>query len=134
MPYLIVFQSTWGPMSRDLLPSPGGGLSGWILYFIASGALVGLALALPQSVAVSHWRLGAPGWIIVVIGASMAGAVVGDVLWHTSGGSEAGEGGPAAWTGIAGALVRHAVFGGIVGLYLWHRLAQRSVDASGERP
>ena len=128
MLFLVVMR----PISGALFEQ-GGGLSTWLPYFLLQGALAGIALGGPQTVAMKQWKLGA-GWFLVVLGASLIAGAIGGVIWVTSGVAAAGGSGEMPWVGAMVTAIEQIVGGIITGVYLWQRLAQRSVDAAARRP
>jgi len=130
----LIFNIVLVRFAGDIFPRGGGGLSAWLPYFLLSGALAGLAVALPQSAVMAHWKLGGGAWILVVLGATIIAAAIGGVIWVTGGmGSGAAE--PSSnWAGIVSVAVRQIAFGLITGVYMWTRLSQRSVDAAKPVP
>ncbi len=129
----LIFNIALVRFAGDIFPSGGGGLSAWLPYFLLSGALAGLALALPQGAVMAHWKLGGALWIAVVLGATVIAAAIGGVIWVMGGAGSGAE--PASnWAPIVSVAARQIVFGTITGIYMWQRLGQRSVDAAKRVP
>jgi|CXWL01.1.fsa_nt_gi hypothetical protein len=130
----VVFNIVMVRFAGDLFPRGSGDLSAWLPYFLLSGALTGLAIALPQSIVMAHWRLGGGGWILVVLGATIIAATIGGVIWIT-GGMGSGAADPSSnWAAIVSVAARQVAFGLITGVFMWQRLQQRSVDAATRFP
>lgn len=127
----LLYHVAAAPLGGLLFPERGGAMAVWMLYFAAAGLLNGLAAGTAQSVAIGIWRLGPLAWVAVVAGASLLAACVSGVLWHLADLSESPA--PPATVNLlllASVALREVIFGGIVGLWLYGRLAQRSVDAA----
>lgn len=131
--FQLLFTVVFSRFAGELFPRQGGGLSVWLPYFLLSGAMAGVALGLPQAVMMAQWKLGAGGWFLVVLGASLIVSAVGGVLWVMSGAGAGGGEMPPVWAAAVGAAIRQVAFGVITGLYLWQQL-QRSVDAAKPVP
>jgi hypothetical protein len=130
----LIFNILLMRFAGDIFPRDGGGFSAWLPYFLLSGALAGLALALPQGAVMAHWKLGGGGWILVVLGATIIAAAIGGVIW-VMGGAGSGAAEPSSnWAPIVSVAARQIVFGAITGVYMWQRLTQRSVDAAKPVP
>jgi hypothetical protein len=130
----LVFNIVMVRYAGDIFPRSGGGLSAWLPYFLLSGALAGLALALPQGAVMAYWKLGGGAWILVVLGATIIAAAIGGVIW-VMGGAGSGAAEPSSnWAPIVSVAARQIAFGMITGIYMWQRLAQRSVDAAKRVP
>ncbi|MGE0658757.1 MAG: hypothetical protein AB7O63_04650 [Reyranellaceae bacterium] len=127
----VLFRILVGGVFAGVLPQSGGGLPAWMPYLVLSGVVAGLALALPQALAIARWSRGPASWFFIVLGAAVIASVVGGVIWVMGGmGGAAGLAEGAPWAALVAALARHVAFGGITGFYMWQRLAQRSVDAA----
>jgi hypothetical protein len=132
--FQLLFTVIFTRFAGGVFPQQGGGLSEWLPYFLLSGAMAGVAMGLPQSVAMAQWKLGAMGWFFVVLGASLIVSAIGGVVWVMSGAGGATGEPPPPWAAALSAAVRQVAFGAITGVYLWQRLAQRSVDAAPRVP
>jgi hypothetical protein len=125
----LIFNIVMVRYAGDIFPRSGGGLSAWLPYFLLSGAMAGLALALPQGAVMAYWKLGGGAWILVALGATIIAAAIGGVIW-VMGGAGSGAAEPSShWAPIVSVAARQMAFGMITGIYMWQRLAQRSVDA-----
>lgn len=130
----LIFNIVLVRFAGDIFPRSGGGLSAWLPYFLLSGALAGLALALPQGAVMAYWKLGGGVWILVVLGATIIAAAIGGVIW-VMGGAGSGVVEPSSnWAPIVSVAARQIAFGTITGVYMWQRLGQRSVDAAKRVP
>jgi hypothetical protein len=130
----LIFNIGLVRFAGDIFPREGGGLSAWLPYFLLSGALAGLALALPQGAVMAYWKLGGGAWILVVLGATIIAAAIGGVIW-VMGGAGSGAVEPSSnWAPIVSVAARQIAFGTITGVYMWQRLGQRSVDAAKRVP
>lgn len=130
----LIFNILLVRFAGDIFPRSGGGLSAWLPYFLLSGALAGLALALPQGAVMAYWKLGGGAWILVTLGATIIAAAIGGVIW-VMGGMGSGAAEPSSnWAGIVSVVARQIAFGAVTGVYIWHRLGQRSVDAAKPVP
>jgi len=130
----LIFNIVLMRFAGDIFPRSGGGLSAWLPYFLLSGALAGLAVALPQGTVMAYWKLGGGAWILVVLGATIIAAAIGGVIW-VMGGAGSGAVEPSSnWAPIVSVAARQIAFGAITGVYMWQRLGQRSVDAAKRVP
>ena len=128
---IVLFRILIGGVFAEILPGAGGGLPQWMPYFVLSGVAAGVALALPQALAMARWGLAPARWFFIVLGAAVIASVIGGVIWVTGGmGAAAARGEGAPWAELVAAAARHVTFGGITGFYMWQRLEQRSVDAA----
>jgi hypothetical protein len=129
----LLFFFVMQPISGQLFEWQGSLLSIWLPYFLLQGALSGIAIGGPQTVAMMQWKLGA-AWFLIVLGASLIAGAIGGVIWVTSGVAAAGGSGEMPWAGAMTTAIEQIAVGIITGVYLWQRLAQRSVDAAKRVP
>jgi len=128
---IVLFRILIGGIFAGVLPQSGGGLPQWMPYFVLSGVVAGVALALPQALAMARWGLAPASWFFIVLGAAIIASVIGGVIWVSGGmGAAAAAEDGMPWAELIAALARHIAFGGITGFYIWQRLPQRSVDAA----
>jgi len=127
----VLFRVLIGGVFAGVLPQSGGGLPAWMPYLVLTGVVAGIALALPQALAMARWGRGPASWFLIALGAAVIASVVGGAIWVMGGmGAAAAPAGGAPWSALVAALARHVAFGAITGFYMWRRLAQGSVDAA----